>query len=724
MWRVLPFLVPLWLPAAGLPVEAVGVLNRYCTGCHGAAKAAGLDLRTRAAMMEGGAGGAAVIPFDPESSLLCQQLAGHHSQLSEREARILKDWVEIGAPWPGSTVRLTGPERAITAPERRHWAFVKPERTPPPRGGNPIDAFLDRVSTPAAADVLVRRAWLDVLGLPPSPEERARALARPWKEVVEQLLASPHYGERWATHWLDVVRYADSSGYEFDWPRPQAWRYRDWVAASFHNGKPYDAFLREQIAGDELDFPTTASRIATGFLRLGAENNLKNETTRLDELDDVVSTTMAAFQALNIGCARCHDHKYDPITRHDYHRVQAVFASIRPRDYPLADAGTAARHAATNGQIDERARPHREIRAALERAYRPLVAAEKIAKLPIYMQSAWQRPAAERTHGERLTARQIERTLEITEAEIAVRMTAPDRVSYEDAAAKIASLDRQRPPALDTIMAIGEYGRDPLPSAMEPGAVRIAGVPFPEVDVPDCAQTSYRRRRFAGWLTSPANPLTARVMVNRIWKHHFGTGLVPAGNNFGRGAERPANVALLDWLAVEFVASGWSVKAIERIILNSNAWRAREFPRRRLEAEIIRDSVLAAAGLLDRSAGGPAVKPDSHRRGLYMIRKRSVRYPLFEVFDQPDSAASCARRGSSSTAVQALALMNNALMREAAQAMAARIAIDSDPVARAYERALSRLPSAAEREAVTASGIGLADLCQLLFNLNEFLYLE
>lgn len=725
MWRALLFLVPLSLPAADLATEAIGVLGRHCTGCHGADKAAGLDLRTRSAMMEGGHRGAVVIPYDPDSSILCQVVGDHPEQVGQREARILKDWVEIGAPWPGATAKLTAIERPLTDRDRRHWAYVKPRRVKPPRGGNPIDAFLDAQGPEARRQTLVRRAWLDVLGLPPSPEEMERFLVKPWTEVVEHLLASPHYGERWASHWLDVVRYADSSGYEFDWERPQAWRYRDWVVDAFNRGKPYDRFLREQIAGDELDGASTETRVATGFLRLGAENNLKNETTRMDELDDVVATTMAAFQGMNIGCARCHDHKYDPISRHDYHRVQAVFHSIRAKDYPLADAAAIEGHQNENRRIDQMARAHRDIRASLERRYRPRVTETKIAKLPAYMQTAWRKPVAERTHGERLTAHQIEKTLEITEAEIIARMSEEDRAAYRQAGERLAALEQQRPRPLDTIMAIGEYGRDPLPSAMEPGAVQVIAskayrplTPAPE------AETSYRRRGFADWLASPENPLTARVMVNRIWQHHFGRGLVPTENNFGRGGERPSNAALLDWLAVEFIESGWSVKAVERLILNSDTYRARSFPRRRLEAEVIRDAVLAASGLLDRAAGGPGVKADGRRRGLYLFRKRSARHPFLEVFDQPDAAASCARRGSSATAVQSLALMNNPLMREAAAALAARVSGPTD----AYRRILARDPSPDEQrqaEAFTgASTAGLADFCHLLFNLNEFLYLQ
>lgn len=800
---------------ADLAGDAFAILKKNCITCHGGGlKASNLDLRTRESVLAGGERGEAMVPNYPERSRL-YQLATHQqnpamppgSKLPEADLETLRKWILAGAPWPEQTgagndadakaALAAMEERPITTEERSFWAFRKPVRPAVPATGNPVDALLRarwkelglRPAGPADPRTLVRRAYLDLIGLPPSPEE-IRAFVedtRPdaWARLVEKLLASPHYGERQARFWLDVVRYADSGGYEYDNDRPSAWRYRDWVVRAFNADMPYDRFVREQLAGDELDTVTSDSIIATGFLRLGPENNLKNEMTRQDELDDLVSTTAQTFLGMTVGCARCHNHKFDPVPQKDYYRMQAVFFSLKTSDYPLVSAAAVEEHKAAQKRIDEALQPLKKRKTELEKPYRDLIFDERVSKLAPYMQEAWRTPPDKRNEGQRLNARQIEKTLEIKEPEIVARMTSDDKQAHEFLIAEIARLEKQRPAPYDSAMTIAEHGREALPSyflhrgspankgsLMKPGGLTVV-MPFEEIPAPAHAQTSYRRRSFAEWLTSPENPLTARVMVNRLWQRHFGEGIVATPNNFGRKGDPPTHPQVLDWLATEFIAQGWSMKAMHRLMMNSDAYRMasddiRESRdkdptnrflwrqgRQRLDIETIRDAMLASAGMLDWKIGGPAVlpyidpalyqsssrrtwkgstddDPATWRRSLYVFSKRSIRYPLFESFDQPDMIISCARRNRSVTAPQALLLMNNAAVRMQAARFAGRVRRDAGDdvdrqIALGFELALARPPKPFElRESkafIASADNGLVDFCQALFNLNEFVYM-
>ncbi|MEZ5353584.1 MAG: PSD1 and planctomycete cytochrome C domain-containing protein [Bryobacteraceae bacterium] len=812
------------LPAIGQDLAglAVKVLQKNCVACHGAGlKASKLDLSTREAILTGGERGAAMVPNYPEKSRL-YQLALHAQnpsmppgkKLAADDLDVLKRWILAGAPWPAAVVSRgeadakaamrAMEERPITPEERAFWAFRQPVRPAIPSTGdaNPVDAFLkktwlEKKLTPAPeADrrTLVRRAYLDLLGLPPTPAEVDAFLGdrspEAWEKLVDKLLASPHYGERWGRFWLDLVRYSDSGGYEYDRERHNGWRYRDWVVDAFNKDKPYDAFIREQIAGDEYPAEGEArasAMVATGFLRLGPENNLKTEMTRQDELDDIVATTSLAFLGMTVGCARCHNHKFDPIPQKDYYRIQSVFFSTKPQEYPLVGPEVVERHKAENARIDGLQKPHKAIRAEIEKPHRAAIFEEKVSKLAPWMQEAWRTPESKRTDGQRLNARQIEKTLQVKDEEIVERMSAAERDRYNEAAKAIAELDSQRPKPFPSAMAIAEQGRDPLPSyflhrgspdnkgsQMEPGAFTVASWgEFESIPPPEGASTSYRRRSFAEWVASPRNPLTARVMANRIWQRHFGRGIVGTANNFGKKGDPPTHPELLDWLATEFVRTGWSVKAMDKLMLMSKAYRmasddvesSREIdgtnrylwrmPRQRLDIETIRDAMLAAAGTLDPKLGGPAMypyidpalfqgsskrtwtgqaddDPSTWRRSLYVFNKRSIRYPLFESFDQPDMITSCARRNTSVTAPQALLMMNNASIRLQAQQFAQRLRREAaqgdarDQVKLAFSLALARMPSGEELTSsvdfVQSSKTGLADFCQALFNLNEFVY--
>ncbi|HUF47275.1 MAG TPA: PSD1 and planctomycete cytochrome C domain-containing protein [Vicinamibacterales bacterium] len=824
-------------PAAATPVRQEGadelarrvyaVFKEHCIKCHGVARESGLDLRTEEGLRTGGVGGPVVVAHKPDESYLYLHVSHAEApfmpagapRLPDESIALIRRWIDAGGTLagvpeaaPGATEAAAADlaaleERPITDEERAYWAFVKPVRAVVPSvtmaawQANPIDAFvLDamtrrglRPAPRADRRTLIRRAYLDVLGLPPTPDEVEAFVHDPapdaWPRLVDRLLASGHYGERWARHWMDLVRYADSGGFEFDVDRLEMYRYRDYLIDSFNADKPYDQFLREQLAGDEFDPENDEAMIATGFLRLGPEGG----GTRQDALDDLIATTSQAFLGLTINCARCHNHKFDPIPQKDYYRIQAIFYPTRDAEHVLAPEAEAARNRAERQRIDGRLEPVRERKVAIEKPYHDQIVAREVARLPDYMQVAWRTPPDERTDGQKLTVIQIADTLKVgslrnlvREADVAALMPADVQAEHAAVKAEIRDLEAQRPPRLPAARVIAERGRTPQPSyflhrgspdargsVMTPGVLSVATPgewTFPEP--PPEAPSSWRRRGFAEWLTHRDNPLTARVMVNRLWQHHFGEGIVRTPSNFGTMGEPPSHPALLDWLAVELVDQDWRLKPLHRLMLTSEAYQMASLdipenvrrdpenrlfwrmPRVRLEAEILRDATLAAAGTLDRTIGGESIfpwidpdlferssrrdwkglpddDPSTWRRSLYVFSKRSIRYPMFETFDQPNLVNSTDRRNRTTIAQQALILMNNPTVLFQAGKFAERVRAEAgdDParqVDRAFRIALGRPPDAAEASRAVAfvqSGDeGLARFCHLLFNLNEFVY--
>jgi cytochrome c553 len=810
-------------------------LQKNCFACHGVAKTSGLDLRAAEPALAGGLHGPVIVPFKPDDSRLLK-LVSHAAEpsmppgkkLSEEDVASLRSWIAAGAVFDGgggaaeskaSEDMAKLEERPITAAERSYWAFQKPKRVDPPRvdpktskpgwGANPIDAFLlaamksKGLKPSARADrrTLVRRAYLDLTGLPPAPEEVESFVSDPapdaWPRLVDKLLASPHYGERWARHWLDLVRYADSDGFEFDVDRPNAWRYRDYCTKAFNEDKPYDRFIQEQIAGDEYAFDAKEAKrdatIATGFLRLGPSGGGGGERGKQDSLDDIITTTSMTFIGMTVGCARCHNHKFDPIPQKDYYRIQSVFYSTRPQNYPLVDADAVAAFTRETERIAALEKPLRKARTDIEAPYRKRLMDEAISKLPEYLQTAWRTPPEQRTDGQKLNVQQIEKTLtndtlahRIEDKQILALMTDEERQKVERLSAELAELQKQRPAPFPAAMAISDAGRQATPSyflhrggldakgsLMAPGVLSVAAETeyrFPAQ--PESAQTTWRRRGFADWVASPENPLTARVMVNRLWQHHFGEGIVRTPSNFGKMGEQPSHPELLDWLAVEFVERGWSIKAMHRLMMTSEAYQMASMdapanvaidsenrmfwrmPRERMEAEAIRDGILAVAGTLDRTMGGPCVfpyispdlfqsstkrtwpgksddDPSTWRRSLYVFSKRSIRYPMFEAYDQPNLINTCDRRNRSTIAPQALLMMNNNFVIVQAKYFAQRLQKEAGSDAgaqaeRGFRLALGRAPTPAERTGAVAYIRGgpdrLAEFCQALFNLNEFVY--
>ena len=501
--------------------QAYAVFEQNCFSCHGAARTSELDLRTADGVLKGGVKGKVIVPGNPEASRLMQFVTQREKpampptgKLRDEDIETLRRWIVAGAPFDGfaPAVAVAGAStplaiRPFSAEEKSYWAFQTPSRsgvpvvTDPEWRQNPIDSFLFaamagrglRPSPPADRRTLIRRVTLDVTGLLPTPEEVEAFIGdqRPdaWERLVDRLLASPHYGERWARHWLDVVRYADSGGFEYDYDRPEGWRYRDYVVRSFNEDKPYDRFIREQLAGDEYAPDTSEAMIATGFLRLGPDGEDKGERARQDALDEVITTTSLAFMGMTVGCARCHDHKFDPIRQADFYRMQAVFSPAQPLDYPVVPAEVVTAHKAEVARIDGLLKPLRAARRELEAPYARLLLEEEVAKLPDYMQQAWRTPEGERTPGQKLTVQQIRKVLEIdrqahrfSEKEMLARMSAEDRLKHDQFSAQIRELDKQKPKPFATTRAIREKGRTAEPTvflhrgsvdargpAMEPG---------------------------------------------------------------------------------------------------------------------------------------------------------------------------------------------------------------------------------------------------------------
>jgi len=700
-------------------------------------------------------------------------------------------WIDKDEAWIGS--------------RRNYWAFKKPERAAVPDLRDPwvrtpVDAFILEAlrakklapSAPLDRERLLRRVTLDLTGLPPTPGEADLFLRDrspdAYEKLVDRLLASPHYGERWGLRWLDVVRYADTNGYELDLERPHAWRFRDYVVSSFNRDKPYDRFVMEQIAGDELWPGNHEALIATGFHRAGpihlVGGNQDEEMNRQEVLTEMTGAIGSVFLGLTVGCARCHNHKFDPIPQSDYYRLQAILAATDGKDQQIASKAELAAYEQAKKDFDARLAPIRKEIDAIEKPYRDRLRGEKKSKLDPKYLPVLDIPKEKRTKEQQELAKEAEAQIKLYWDEVVNVLTAPDRERRAALRRQMHQIDYSRPDPPPTAYAVANLEKAPVTHILkvgdykhkldpvEPGLLRV----LPQNGVSTPEGPAGRRSALAKWLASPDHPLAARVMVNRIWQFRTGSGLVATPNDFGVLGARPSNQKLLDWLATEFVARGWSVKAMDRLIVTSSVYRqaAADDPakskidsdnklywrmnHRRLEAEIIRDSALAAAGILNPALGGKPVKvplepeiydliftegePDNlwpvdldlaqhNRRSLYLLNKRTVRLPFMANFDQPDAMSSCAARPTSTHALQALSLMNSDLMQETSRRFAARLEGEcgSDGgcrARRAYKLALSRSPrpvEAAMAQSFFKEGGALADFCLALLNRHEFVYI-
>ncbi|MFO0869888.1 MAG: PSD1 and planctomycete cytochrome C domain-containing protein [Pirellulales bacterium] len=678
--------------------DVAPLLLRRCVACHDDTNASGgLSLVSAPRLTAGGDSGVVVHPGQPDDSYLLQRVdagemppprLGKSRQLPEAERQILREWVAAGAPWPAGR-QLDLFERTTESRGGRDWWSFQPVRQPALPDAVPQDpdsqvaprTAVDRwirqsllaqhltAAPPAPPRLLLRRLTIDLTGLPPTAEELDEFADDPapdaYERRVERLLASPRLGERWGRYWLDLVRYADTCGYERDQEKPLAWRYRDWVIQSINTDRPYDEFVRAQLAGDELESRSAADLIATGFLRLGTWNDEPNDPQeyKYERLEDLVHATSTAFLALTTKCARCHEHKFDPIPQVDYYRLAAAFwpGPIEPRGRELLGGPTRDELGAeVLGWTDISANPP-----------------------PLRL----------------------------------LRKGDPTRPEQEVAPGFLSL----------------------LPQLNRPVAAPTAG-----------SRTTQRRRQLADWIVDPRNPLTTRVAVNRLWLHHFGQALVRSPDNFGFTGQRPTHPELLDWLAAELVRGQWQLKPLHRLLVTSATYRQSslhprqdEFgqrdagnqfwwraERRRLEAELLRDALLYAAGSLDLRLGGPGVKPvisaealeglsrksgawqpspaaDQGRRSIYLYAQRSLLPPLLTTFDFVDTTQPCAQRDVSTVAPQALALLNNEFVHQQSASLAEWVETQAGEdetrgIAAAWRRALGRHPSASELQVARA----------------------
>lgn len=747
--------------------EVKPILTQHCVRCHGAEKMeAGLRVDTAEAAFVGGDSGPLFKPGAPDASLLLKIVAGPHEDipqmpykrppLSAADIATLRSWITEGADAPANEE----PGRFV------HWAFVPPVAHPPPSvtstpagwPQNPIDRFIlarlekENISPAPPADpvTLLRRIHLDLTGLPPTPREvedfTAAAIAnRPSAigDVISRLLASPHYGERWARPWLDLARYADSNGYSIDAPR-QIWKYRDWVVAALNRDVPIDQFIVEQLAGDLLPSPTTEQKVATGFNRntqINQEGGIDPEQFRIEAVLDRVNTYGTAFLGLTIACAQCHDHKFDPITQKDYYRLYAFFNNTVDDGHGKSTPGGTLEFDGEKESADNHQRAVEEARDDLER----------------YLN----------THGSKVTAWIADLTPEaraklrpnvrgaielawdkqsLAQKRLIYGAFRTDDDDFKARDRKLRELERGRKGITTLVM-------QELPAPRE-SFLFIKGdftrrgetvTPFTPAVLPSFKPADPARPTrldLARWTVDPANPLTARVFVNRIWQQYFGRGLVETENDFGTQGELPTHPELLDWLATEFVRQNWSLKALHRLIVSSATYQqsshvrpdleikdplnklyARQ-TRLRLDAEVVRDVALVASGLLAPKLGGPPVYPpqpdgvmslgqvkrawvpskgdDRYRRGLYTHLWRATPHPAFAVFDAPDGFSACTRRLRSNTPLQALTLLNDEQFFEFATALAKRIQTDATgdiptQIDYAFQLCLARKPTAEER---------------------------
>lgn len=772
------------------------LLAEHCFKCHGPKQQkSGLRVDHISTLLAGGDSGPAIVPGQADESLLIDAVRYQSLEmppgrkLSDEQIEVLTRWVATGAPWPTTeAVPATG---GISAEDRQWWAFQPVRSSVPPVvadegwSRNEIDRFIFqklgaaglRPAPEASRQMLARRVYFDLTGLPPTPHE-AQEFAEDvspdaYERLVERLLASPKYGQRWARHWLDLVRYADSDGYRADDYRPLAWRYRDYVVAAFNDDKPYDRFVQEQLAGDELFPDNPAAVTATGYLRCGIyEYNSRDVRGQWEIiLNDLTDTTGDVFLGLGLQCARCHDHKYDPLLQKDYFRLRAFFAGLTPyAELPAATADELAGRAAHLAEWETQSAHVRQAIEAVEAPFRDKARTVAVGRFPDDIQAMIAKPAGERLPLERQLADLAFRQVTLEYDRLDPKIKGDAKKQLEALRKELAQFDALKPAPLPQVMAASEIGpaasQTVIPKkgvAVEPGYLTLLDDGPAAISPPASGQSTGRRAALATWLTRPENPLTARVMVNRVWQHHFCRGLAANASDFGKLGGLPSHPELLDWLACRFVADGWSLKQLHRRILLSATYRQssshsgaaagiakdpdnRLYWRgavRRLDAEQIRDSFYAVAGELRPVDGGPGEAKEAPCRSVFLRVMRNTRVPLLDAFDAPYWIASAAGRDVTTTPLQSLMLINSQFTLDRAAAFARRVCAEEGDEARrvalSYQIAFGRRPTSAEAaaalgflraqaaacdDASAATVQSWTDFCHVLLNANEFLYVE
>lgn len=786
----------------GLPSQAIKILSKNCYSCHaGTVAISGLKLDSPADL-----GQEIIVPGKAGESRLWLMINGKgraimppSGKMAAADLGVIKAWIDAGAKWPE--------QKAAAKPAvSQWWAFQKPKVYEVPKLNDPfvkndIDRFVlaklkEKSFAPASAasrQALIRRLSFNLHGLPPSMADLEAFVndksPDAYEKIVDRMLASKHYGEKWGKHWLDLVRYGDTGGFEQDPYMLYAWRFRDYVIDSFNSDKPYDRFVKEQIAGDEL-FEDPAAQQGTGYYTVGPNRDMLykvEDINRVETLTDYVDTTSSVFLGLTTGCARCHDHKYDPIPQKDYYRMQAIFAPFQKTRVFLHYNN------ARGYDIGENTRTFKlyDIGAELgsiKRPYFEKMKAERLAKLGPEVEAAFATEEDQRSPQQKVLFERHNKAVSPRDDEIWAVLSDPDKDRLDKAKNRLLGLYSSygTGPFSPGLTDIGrESPKTYVPGKgtvfgeeVSPGFLSALGggdIAPPPID----ALTTQRRKAFAEWLASPQNPLTARVMVNRVWQFHFGRGLVATPSDYGMRGSAPSHPELLDWLTQRFIADGWSLKKLHKLILSSSTYqqaveanpasavKVREqdpdniylshFNRRRLEAEEVRDAVLSASGQLNTKMFGVPVVPelapeelfgmsmgpgtfwpvttnraDHQRRSIYMLARRTYRMPMLEVFDQPEGVLSCSRRENSTTATQSLSLLNSRFTVDQATALAASSGGD---VTLIWRNVLRRSPEpgevtmAQEFIAKQTQQLGnpqsaLRELVRALLNTNEFQYVD
>ena len=760
------------------------LLEKHCFECHrnDPDELHGeLALASRASMIRGGESGSLIDAGTPEKSLLLRVISYQDDayqmppdgKMSDEEIAVFKKWVEFGLPWnPDDEIELE-PNHSVGPPQvndetKSWWSFQKVKLPDVPQTAdanwptNEIDAFilsrLEEVELSPSPDAskhdLVRRAFYDLTGLPPTPEQVQSFVENQspdaWEKLIDQLLASPHYGEKWGRHWLDLVGYAESNSFERDDTKPFVWGYRDYVIQSFNEDKPYDQFLTEQLAGDEFDDPTINTVTATGLYRLGAwdDEPADRQQAKYDELAHVVTVVGQSMMGLTVDCARCHDHKIDPIPQADYYRMVSFFENMR--SFGVRDHRSVLAASVVN--MDER-----EIDDATRKSH-----LEKVASLVAKLKSIEDPVKKDFENVDHEEFKRIINRERVLKKYIGKSISQDEFDNYTELRQQFRRLTENPPQGIRKILCIKEHGSVPPKSFIQirgnphaqgdpvtPGFLSVLSPPEPEIKTPASGESTGRRLAFAKWLTDGNHPLTARVMANRLWQYHFGRGIVRTSSDFGFQGSAPTHPLLLDWLASELVDGGWKLKSLHKTIMLSHAYRMSttfdedavavdpendrfwRFNPRRLTAEEVRDSILFVSGQLNlEKVYGPSVYPpmpdevlkgqsmpgknwhtsnpnQSRRRSLYIHTKRSMGVPILETNDAATNDSPCPVRFVTTQPTQAMGLLNSELTNRQARLFAEAVQVDhsepQDQVAAVLRRVFQRDPTEAE----IARGVGM-----------------
>jgi len=778
------------------------VLIQHCIACHGPDKSEStLRLDQPDRFRQGGDSGPVVDLEEPETSLILQAVRHEglemppNKKLPDDQIAAIETWVRSGAVWPKYIQELSSnsESKEFSQADRQYWFFQPLDDPPIPASNhaNPIDAFVSSklesqglsLSEQADERIQVRRLYLDLVGVPPTYSDLQRYIESPsidengksrYDRLVDELLSDHRYAERWGRYWLDLVRFAESDGFKQDDFRPTAYRYRDYVIQAMHEDTPYSQFVIEQLAGDEIDPNSDRMNAATGYLRHWIyEYNQRDVRSQWDNiLNDTTDVTGEVFLGLGFSCARCHDHKFDPILQKDYYRLQAFFAPMEPRYDIVSESGSVAADLETREEWLRCAEPVRAELDALQQETREKVIEGAIEKFPPDVRPALRKNPQDRTPDERsiavLAYLQIEN--ELKGIDYSKKLKGQQLEQWKTLKKHWDELKKGMPKESEISLTVRDVGPNapdvlipgkPNVGKIQPEAPSIIADRLPVAFVVDSStdnrMSTGRRSALAHWITDPSNPLSWRVIVNRVWQHHFGRGLVANASDFGRLGEPPSHPELLDFLANQFIEQGGKFKSLHRLIVTSETYRQSSYPQqrteaiaidpenrllwrhspRRLDAEQIRDSILQVSGLLDQRSGGPSDASDSNRRSIYQRAMRNTPNIFLASFDAPDGSVSVAKRNTTTTSLQSLFLTNSPWMIRKSELYAKKLIAQHDStherIQAMFRETLLRDPTQEEQvwisdlveSSETSQSIDAwADACQSLWNTSEFLYSE